>query len=339
MVSIIPVFAGQGVTQEGMGQEFLGDPATKEVFNTYFRQADHAARRFGQFPTIEQLCTMSVEEQKKPSHTHLLMYPLSIGALTAFGEEAKVQSLPVEIIATSGQSLGQKMAQVAAGRWTFEAGLPYVIQRGLLQDNWAHLYRAHVGPLDNEQFEMVAVLGVPLDQLENVAQQTATAITNINADTMINLAGEHRNMVPARDLINALGGKSKIVGLKVGAPFHHYRLMSGAAQAYAHVVADQQMARSFNHTNIPVISDLTGKAMESDEWSQHAGPHLRTPVRFRDATGTLAELAHEQNAHIIAFGGNDTATAAVANCFRGKAQVLQVYNPTSLQNTIATLRN
>ncbi|MBS3133420.1 hypothetical protein J4470_04870, partial [Candidatus Woesearchaeota archaeon] len=110
-VNAIYLFAGQGVTEQGMGGEFLSthpdNSDVRDVFMGLFEQGNAVGREeIPGFSSIEDICNMAVGLQKKPSRTHMAMYPVSIGAADALEYIAAEAGIAINLVSAAGQSLG-----------------------------------------------------------------------------------------------------------------------------------------------------------------------------------------------------------------------------------------
>jgi [acyl-carrier-protein] S-malonyltransferase len=107
---------------------------------------------------------------------------------------------------------------------------------------------------------MAAIIGLDLISLEEVCQETGTAIANINSPEQTVISGTSNGLAWAMDMAKARGAK-KVIRLDVSGGFHSF-LMRPAAEGLARAVSQFD----FSHPMVPVVANITAyPASTADE--------------------------------------------------------------------------
>src|SRR5262245_19944316 len=195
------LFPGQGSQSVGMGKELA---AMYPVARQMFEQAD-AALGF----SLSQLCFNGPEEKLKLTEiTQPAILTVSVAAQRVLQEKGLSAAL------VAGHSLGEYSAHVAAGTLSFEDAVRTVRNRGK--------YMQEAVPVG--EGAMAAILGMPLEQLEQVCREAASGKevcqpANINSPDQIVISGSKAAVERAAELAKTRGAK-RAVTLPVSAPFH-----------------------------------------------------------------------------------------------------------------------
>jgi [acyl-carrier-protein] S-malonyltransferase len=144
----------------------------------------------------------------------------------------------------AGHSLGEYSAHVAAGTLDFADAVRTVRNRGkYMQD-----------AVPAGEGTMAAILGMPLDQLEQVCSEAAqgevVSPANINSPDQIVISGSTKAVERAAEIAKQRGAKRAIM-LPVSAPFHS-ALMQPAQDRLAKDLA----ALEFERPEVPVIANI-----------------------------------------------------------------------------------
>jgi len=349
-INAIYLFAGQGVTQQGMAREFLNaSPDNKDIRKIIMDLVEQAnivgKESLPGFTSVTDIFEMSTEEQKKPSHTHMAMYPISVAAADIFEHIAAQNDTEINIVSTAGQSLGMYAAFAKAKQIPRYFGLELVAKRGGTQDDWHTLHSANTGQLivNPSDYTMAAIIVIDTEHVRQAANDTDVDVTNENSPIITNIAGPRILVAQAINLAATYARKKPTTKYLDIAPFHS-RWMGGAAQAYAKIVADKGLESHVTPSGIKVFSDLNGLETTAEEFTQYAGSHLSTKVNFRAVADNVIDFAEEQGAAIIALAGNQAATSALASCFRKRTfnngqlvTIHQVYSPETARDVVTQL--
>ena len=165
-----------------------------------------------------------------------------------------------------GLSVGEYAALVAGGAMSFEHALCVVHVRGDAMHRAA--LRSGGG--------MVAILGLALEQVEELAQEEQVAVANDNAPGQVVVAGDEARLVEIAARTRALGGRA--VRLEVSGPFHTPAVSS--ASVPLHHALDHVEIRS---PQLPVISNVSGAPYRAPgEIRKMLVSQVTSRVRFRE---------------------------------------------------------
>jgi [acyl-carrier-protein] S-malonyltransferase len=243
--SIAFLFPGQGSQAVGMGKELA---ALYPVAHHTFEEADQVLGM-----SISQLCFEGPEDQLKMTEiTQPAILTMSIAVQRVLQEKGIVPQF------VAGHSLGEYSAHVAAGTLSFADAVRTVRNRGK--------YMQEAVPAG--QGGMAAVLGMPLDQLEQVcaeaAQGEVVSPANINSLEQIAISGHQTAVERAAALAQERGAKKTRI-LQVSAPFH-CALMQPAQERLAKDLQQLQ----FHDPKVPVIANIDGEPKTSGATSREA---------------------------------------------------------------------
>ncbi len=228
-----------------MGKELA---ALYPVARHAFEEADEALGM-----SISQLCFEGPEEQLRMTEiTQPAILTMSVAVQRVLQEKGIVPHF------VAGHSLGEYSAHVAAGTLSFAEAVRTVRNRGK--------YMQEAVPAG--QGGMAAVLGMALDQLEQVcieaAQGEVVSPANINSPEQIVISGHQTAVERAAQLAQQRGAKKTRL-LQVSAPFH-CALMQPAQERLA---SDLQQLR-FSDPKVPVVANIDGEPRTSGDASRQA---------------------------------------------------------------------
>ncbi len=248
------LFPGQGSQAVGMGKELADN---YDIARQTFEEADDALGY-----KLSQLCFEGPEDKLKLTE---ITQPAILTASVAACRVLEEKGLRPDYVA--GHSLGEYSAHVAAGTLSFADAVRTVRNRGQ--------YMQEAVPIGVGA--MAAILGMSLDRVREIAQETAQGeicqAANINSPEQIVISGHAGAVARAVQLATERGAK-KAVSLPVSAPFH-CALMQPAQDRLA---ADLK-ALTFQDPNCPAICNVDAAPMTSAEPARDA--------LIRQVTGTV----------------------------------------------------
>ena len=253
------LFPGQGVQYKGMGKDlFEAFLPSRDVF----RKADEILEF-----SLSKLCFEGPEDElTRTDNCQVAVLTASIACLRILEKESLVSFIKPAFIA--GLSLGEYTALIASGSLTFEEGLRLVRKRAQLMEEASR----------NNPGKMVAVLGLSLDIIKKICQESGTQIANINCPSQVVISGMAKDVDNAVELANKNGAK-KTIALSVSGAFHSY-LMEGASYKLQAELVNVQI----NPPKFPVISNVTAKPQSTaQEIKDNLFLQLKSTVLWEDS--------------------------------------------------------
>jgi [acyl-carrier-protein] S-malonyltransferase len=151
----------------------------------------------------------------------------------------------------AGHSLGEYAALVAAGALDFEGALRLVAERGRLMQG--------VGDSLGRPTGMVALIGLPDEELGQLCEDADVDLANLNAPGQVVISGPQDALDKASALAKERGAK-RAIPLQVSAAFHS-RWMEPMSEEFAESIT----ATRFATPRIPVVANVTARPEHSPE--------------------------------------------------------------------------
>jgi len=232
------IFPGQGSQVVGMGRDlFEVSPPARQVF----KEADETLGF-----SLSTLCFGGPEDKLRQTvNTQPAVMTASLACLrAAFGDRNGLQPAFV-----AGHSLGEYTALVAAGVLSFSDGIRLVQERARLMQEAGQ----------KRPGGMAAIISLDLISLEEVCQETGTAIANINSPEQTVISGTNNGLAWAMDMAKARGAR-RVIRLDVSGGFHSF-LMQSAAKGLARAV----LQFDFSNPLVPLVANTTARPASTAE--------------------------------------------------------------------------
>ncbi|MEK6557106.1 MAG: ACP S-malonyltransferase [Candidatus Margulisiibacteriota bacterium] len=233
MGKIAFIFPGQGSQAVGMSKEFYS-AYPKELGSL----KESVSRVCGE-DFLNLMWNGTQEQLTLTTNTQPALYTAS-GAVSQLLNQRGYHADYV-----AGHSLGEYSALYAADAYSFETGLVLVQKRAKLMER---AVPAGMGA-------MVAVMGLGVDQIESICQQTSgiVEIANYNNDSQIIISGERAAVAKAMENLKMAGAK-RVIELGVSGPFHS-SLMKPIASDFEEALSHAVM----QNAKIPLVCNVSAK--------------------------------------------------------------------------------
>ncbi|MBE3582890.1 MAG: ACP S-malonyltransferase [Limnochordaceae bacterium] len=287
------LFPGQGSQVAGMGQALA---ARSGAARTALVQAEEITH----LPLRRWMWEGDEESLRPTSHTQPALLAVELAYL-AFARERGASA-----VAAAGHSVGEYAALVAAGVLSPEHALRLVTERGRLMEE----------AFPEDGGGMMAVLGLPDAQVEQICQEAASETgelveaVNYNCPGQVVIAGTRPALARARQLAQARGARL-VRELAVSGPFHS-RLMRPAAERLRPALA----AVTYGQAQIPVISNVLGRPYSpTDSVADLLYQQVWSPVRW--AAGIQFLFQHGYT-HFVELGPGTVLAGLVRRILAGQ---------------------
>ncbi|MDX8045019.1 ACP S-malonyltransferase [Gracilibacillus sp. S3-1-1] len=298
------VYPGQGSQVVEMGRDLYEEfPQVRELFNA-------ANNRLG-YDLTSIMFEGPQEALTKTENTQPALLTVSTALTNLLAENG------IKPVVTSGHSLGEYSALVAAQAISYADAVQLVHQRGKLMES---AYPAGKG-------SMAAVLGMEQEtlqkELQSISEQTneVVEIANLNCPGQIVISGAKAAIDVAVEQLKAAGAK-RVLPLTVSGPFHS-SLMKPAAIEFEQLVGEVD----WSDAEVPVYANVTAeKVTEQEQIKGLLVEQLYCPVRFEEI---IEQLLEEELDAIVEVGSGKVLTGLVKKVHR-RAKTFSVQDVASL---------
>ena len=198
MVKKAFIFPGQGAQFVDMSKDLYDAvPESKEVFEIAQSVVDF---------DIAKVCFDGPPEELNMT---VVSQPAILTASIAVLRALKVSGLELLPDYTAGLSLGEYSALVSAESIDFKDAVNLVAKRGKFMQQASN----------ENPGSMLTILGLDINTVSKITQETKTYIANLNCPGQIVISGANDNLKIAQILAKEKGAK-RVLSLKVSGPFH-----------------------------------------------------------------------------------------------------------------------
>ena len=226
------IFPGQGAQAVGMGRELAeGSPACRALF-------DEASEVLGY--DLAAVCFEGpAEELTRSDRAQPAIFVVSAAAYTALRE----QKGDLSFDAVAGLSSGEWCALYAAGVVSYADALKVLEARGRFMQEACEATRG----------SMISIMGLDLEALQGICDQTGLEIANLNSPEQTVLSGP-ADAVPAAESPAKEAGAKRAIPLNVAGAFHS-SLMQPAAEKFGEFLSGIE----FSLPSVPVVANINGQ--------------------------------------------------------------------------------
>jgi len=265
------LFPGQGAQHVGMGAEFLGDEAVRDVFDRASRALDL---------DLAELCVSGPEAELGRTE---VCQPAILTTSIAILEGARSRGVGFESIgAAAGLSLGEYTALVFAGALAFEDAVRLVRKRGRYMQECS----------DAKPSGMVSLLGADEETASKICDRVregdVAGVANLNGAGQVVVSGDS----VAMERVVAIAGEFGIrraIPLKVSGAFHSELMRDAAVKLEADLAGVE-----IRTPRVAFITNVTGGPVDDPEAiRKHLGEQVCSPVRWEQTMRWLGEQGFE----------------------------------------------
>ncbi len=304
------IFPGQASQYPGMGRELTDSfPEARRIL----AEADQALGfSIGALCFEAEAAELQLTEIAQPA---ILMVSVAAYAVMS------AQGIRPQFVA--GHSLGEYSAIVAAGGLSLADAIRTVRKRGQ--------YMQEAVPVG--QGAMAALLGMPLDAVESLCQETAQgqvlAPANLNSPVQTVIAGSAEAVRRAIQLAPQRGAK-RAISLPVSAPFHS-ALMKSAQERLEKDLGELQ----FRDLQFPLVTNVDAAAIcRGSDIADALVRQVCAPVRWSE---TIQFLMGRGVRRFVEVGPGRVLSGLVRQMDRS-LEILNVEDRRSLEKTLAVMR-
>lgn len=302
------LFPGQGAQSIGMGKDLYDE---YEEYRNVYKKVEKITG-----VDVENITFNSSEEVlSQTKNTQICILTMSLAILELLKKEN------IEVIASSGLSLGEYSALINSGSISFEDGVKIVKTRGELMQNLC--------PKGN--WSMLAVLGLDEETVTNVCNEITNgfvAPANFNCPGQIVISGEKQGVDEASQKLKKAGAK-RIIELKTSGPFHTKMLEKASIE-----LRKELENVKINSFETKVIKNLDGKEYSNnDNVKEILSKHIINPVKFEQSLRTMIDMGIDT---FIEIGPGKTLSGFVKKIDRN-LNVFNINNLESYKKTISEI--
>lgn len=303
------LFPGQGAQSIGMGKDLYDE---YEEYRNVYKKVEKITG-----VNVENITFNSSEEVlSQTKNTQICILTMSLAILELLKKEN------IEVIASSGLSLGEYSALINSGALSFEDGVKIVKTRGELMQNLC----------PKGEWSMLAVLGLDEETVTNVCNEITNgfvAPANFNCPGQIVISGEKQAVDETSQKLKEAGAK-RIIELKTSGPFHTKMLEKASIE-----LRKELENVKINSFETMVIKNLDGKEYtNNDNVKEILSKHIINPVKFEQSLRTMIDMGIDT---FIEIGPGKTLSGFVKKIDRN-LNVFNINNLESYKKTISEIK-
>lgn len=268
------LFPGQGSQYIGMCSElYYNNDNAKKLYNTAYEILG-----FDLWNMIEKEKLQTLTKSKNAQPAILVSsYVLYQEFFNKFGQ------LPTIAV---GHSLGEISALMCAGSLTFEDGVSFVKQRGILMDMALEEKIGFCGIVTDVETEVLESV------IQKINETGYVTITGYNSPNQLMVGGEKTVERLLDDQISSLSGQYipfRMIPMKANAPYHS-KLMEFLKPKFTEILSQVNI----KSPAFPILSTVSGELIDdASKISESLINQLVTPVKWTQALEKLKSMGIE----------------------------------------------
>lgn len=269
------IFPGQGSQAVGMGRDFYDAfPKARAVFDT----VDAILEPLYGHKLSDVIFEGPLDKLTQTQYTQPALMTASIAMFQVICDQYPDLLSQTKVMA--GHSLGEYSALCAAGVISLEDTAMLLYYRGKAMSECVDTS----SDIASMQAPMAAVMGLNIDVIERIVDESGCFIANDNGGGQMVLSGTGASVARAMDLAQSTGAK-RVVPLNVSAPFHS-PLMTHAET----VMKERIESTPFHDTTIPIICNIDAKPYtQASDFKHNLIQQVCGRVRWRESMLAMAE--------------------------------------------------
>ena len=271
------IFPGQGSQIVGMGRDFYTQfPVAQQTFDA----VDDVLLPLYGHKLSDIIFDGPLDKLTQTRYTQPALMVTSLAIFRVMEQEYPHIVKNTSVMA--GHSLGEYSALCAAGVISLNDTATLLYHRGKAMSLCVdQISDDDVGA---SQAPMAAVMGLNIDVIERIVDESGCFIANDNGGGQIVLSGTGPAIARAMDLAQSTGAK-RVVPLNVSAPFHS-PLMDHAAS----VMREKIDHTEFHTSTVPVVCNVDATAYTApDDFQKNLVTQVCGRVRWRESMVVMAE--------------------------------------------------
>lgn len=275
------IFPGQGSQRVGMGKNLVNHP-DRQLAQIAKKTYEEASDALGY--NVLSLCLIGPEEVLRKTHmTQPALFTTSVAALRLLLQQEIVPDM------VAGHSLGEYSADVAVNSLGFAQALMVVARRGEFMEEAG---KQNPGC-------MAAILGLSLEEVSRICEESGAQIANVNSETQIIIAGGNNAVANAVQVAENRRGGAKYLDVSIAG---HCLLMEPARQRLQTLLETEHVG----DPKLPIITNVTGDyARSGSEVRQSLIDQMTKSVLWLD---TVTRMSRDGVASCIEVGPGNVLT-------------------------------
>lgn len=302
------LFPGQGAQCVGMGKDLYDE--YEEYRNIYKKVEEITGVKVADitFNSSEEILSQT-------KNTQICILTMSLAILELLKKEN------IEVVASSGLSLGEYSALINSETISFEDGVKIVKTRGELMQDLC----------PKGEWSMAAILGLDEEIVTNVCNEISNgfvAPANFNCPGQIVISGDKNSVEVAMEKLKVAGAK-RTLELKTSGPFHTKMLEKASIE-----LRKELENIKINSFNTKVIKNFDGKEyLDTDNVKEILAKHIINPVKFEQSLRTMIDMGIDT---FVEIGPGKTLSGFVKKIDRN-LNVFNINDIESYRNTVKLL--